>query len=142
MFWWYVQWQCLQKLLTKESLTILKKSGCPVQFVNAFTAFSVVVESCYGKDLLPNYKEAISQFQSKYNQLNISVTPKIHAVFYHIIDFCDRRHLGLGWWSEQSCESVHHDFKQTWDRYSVSFTNSRYHEQLLKAVKDYCSKHL
>ena len=41
------------------------------------------------------------------------VTPKIHTVIFHIIEFCKIMGLGLGPWSEQTGESVTHDFKET-----------------------------
>ena len=41
------------------------------------------------------------------------VTPKIHTVIFHIIEFCKVTGRGLGPWSEQTGESVTHDFKET-----------------------------
>ena len=41
------------------------------------------------------------------------VTPKIHTVIFHIIEFCKVTGRGLGPWSEQTGESVTQDFKET-----------------------------
>ena len=50
---------------------------------------------------------------------------------------------GLGPWSEQTEESVHHGFKETWKRYKVNDTDREiYGENLLKAVSAYNSQHL
>ena len=73
-----------------------------------------VVLSCYGRVLSPNYKDQINFFRRSYKNLKISVTPKIHAVLFHIIEFCDSKGMGLSPRSEQASESVHHDFKQKW----------------------------
>ena len=53
-------------------------------------------------------------------KLNISVTPKIHAVMYHIAEFCQMTGRGLDPWNEQAGESVHHDFNETWKRFQVN----------------------
>ena len=55
--------------------------------------------------------------------LGISITPKVHAVMFHIANFCAITGRGLGPWHEQSGESVHHDFKGTWKRFIVNDTN-------------------
>ena len=59
--------------------------------------------------------------------LGISETPSIHAVKVHIQDFLERNGdgSGLGIFSEQASESVHHDWEESvWDRgYKVLKTN-------------------
>ena len=42
----------------------------------------------------------------KLSKLEISVTPKVHAVFFHVQEFCELTKMGLGPWSEQTSESV------------------------------------
>jgi hypothetical protein len=69
--------------------TLLKKiddlqAMCPIQclpYVAAFRSFSKVVSSCYSNDLNPDFENHILDFKNKYLDLDISVTPKIHAVF-------------------------------------------------------------
>ena len=53
-------------------------------------------------------------------KLGITVTPKVYAVMFHIAEFCLMTGRGLGLWSEQTRESVHHVFKETWKRYKVN----------------------
>lgn len=121
------------------------RAMCPIQalpYVDCFSAFQKVVHSCYGDKLDANYKLIIQNFAASYLQLGISVTPKVHAVFHHIMDFCEVHNVGLGRFSEQSVEAVHSDFKTTWSRYKVAESNPAYSSQLLKAVRDYNSKHL
>ena len=68
--------------------------------------------------------------------LGISVTPKVHTVFYHIEEFCSLTKMGLGPWSEQASESVHKEFNKCWGRYKVKNTDHPlYGEKLLEAVR-------
>ena len=98
-----------------------------------------VVKYCFSYDLHEDYKGAIYDFRNSFNDLGIAVTPKVHAVFYHIIEFCDKRGTGLGTFSEQASESVHRLFKKTWEKYKVSEENDKYGDNLFKAVTDFNS---
>ena len=58
-------------------------------------------------------------------------------------EFCALTGKGLGPWGKQVSESIHHDFKQTWQRFKINDTdNELYGEHLLKAVLMYNSHHL
>ena len=113
------------------------------KFISAFNSFNAVVEACYGMDLHPDFERRIAVFVMDYLKLGISVTPKVHAVFFHVAEFCLMTGQGLGPWSEQTGESVHHDFNQTWKNYKVNDVEREiYGENLLKAVAAYNSRHL
>ena len=76
-------------------------------------------------------------------KLGITVTLKVHAVMFHIIEFCLMTGRELGPWSEETGKSVHHDFKEIWKRYKVNKVDcSIYGENLLKAVSVYNSQHI
>ena len=90
-------------------------------FITAFNSFNAVVDACYGKELHPDFERRIAVFALDYLKLGITVTPKVHAVIFHVAEFCQMTGQGLGPWSEQAGESVHHDFKQIWKNYSVKF---------------------
>ncbi len=81
-------------------------------YIETFRKFDDVVSSCYRHDLAENYKDNIAEFSSLFFNLMISVTPKIHAVMYHIEEFCDYSGTGLGPYSEQTSESLHQEFKK------------------------------
>ena len=49
---------------------------------------------------------------------------------------------GLGFYSEQSVESIHHDWKTFWEKYKVPDDHPKYLSQLYKAVIAYNAKHL
>ena len=55
-------------------------SALPV--VETLRAFRGVKESCFGNDLLPDYKEKIERFSKSYRSLNISPTPKVFYYYY------------------------------------------------------------
>ena len=106
------------------------------KYAKAFKALNDVVHACYGYDLADDYLVKISSFSVAYLNLKINVTPKIHAVMHHISEFCKKTRRGLGPWSEQASESIHHDFKQTWQRFKINSTDHElYAENLLKAVQ-------
>ena len=54
---------------------------------------------------------------------------------HRVQEFCALAGRGLEPWSEQASGSIHHDFKQTWQRFKIDGTNNElYGEHLLKAV--------
>ena len=136
-----------------DSRKLLKKVDqleglCPTngkvkKFAKTFMALNDVVSACYGFELAPDYQSKIRMFSSAYLDLRINVTPKLHAVMHHISEFCEKTGRGLGLWSEQASESIHHDFKQTWQRFKINKTDHElYGKNLLQAVSTYNSHHL
>lgn len=113
-----------------------------LKFVDAFKKFNEVVKACFTADLSPKFVEFIDEFKEAYLALNISVTPKVHAVFFHVKEFCTAHKKGLGFCSEQAMEAVHYDFTATWAKYKVSQNNPDYGNQLLRAVCEYNSQHV
>ena len=118
---------------------------CPLNckpLVRCFRSFNVVVSSCFGQDLHLSYKEDIEMFRQDYLDLNINITPKVHAVIFHIVEFCERVDTGLGRFSEQASESVHHNFKTTWQRFKVLDCHPDYGQRLLRAVNSFNTDHI
>lgn len=112
-------------------------------FIEAFKCFGDVVAACYGDSLQPNFEETIGRFQRAYLQLNISVTPKVHAVFFHVAEFCSSTQCGLGPWSEQAVEAAHSDFNGVWRNFEVKdLHHPEYGTRLLRAVRVYNSRHV
>lgn len=126
-----------------EALEALNPPTCVDNYINAFKSFNAVVEACFGKDLHPDFQRRITTFAVDYMKLKISVTPKVHAVFFHVAEFCLMTGQGLSPWGEQAGESVHHDFKQTYQYYNVNDMERQvYADHFLAAVCAYNSKHL
>ena len=112
---------------------------CPeklLKFPVAYKSFNEVVSSCYGSKLKSDYKDKIKTFKDDYMRLKISVTPKVHAVFFHAQEFCELTGKGLGPWSEQTSESSHQEFNKCWQNYIVKDQqNPLYEKRLLEAVQ-------
>ena len=126
-----------------ERLKALSPNKTVDKFVLVFQKFNTVVSSCYGDQLSQGYAEDINSFKIAFLKLGINVTPKIHAIFHHVSEFCSLTGRGLAPWSEQTSESIHHDFSKTWEKFKVKhIDNPLYKEHLLKAVKMYNSQHL
>lgn len=114
--------------------------GC-LKYVKVLNDFNEVVHSCFKKELKLDYKEKIAVFRKSYLDLKVNVTPKVHAVFFHIEDFCEITKTGLGEYSEQAMESVHYDFTVIWNKYAVPADHPEYSRQLRRAVCEYNGLH-
>ena len=133
----------LKNVSILEDITANSNNPEMKYFIDAFKSFDQVVASCFGKKLFPDYMEKIDDFKVKYNKLKISVTPKIHAVFHHVSEFCQITGKGLSPWSEQTAESIHFDFNQIWQGFKVRDTDHKeYGTHLRDAIVMYNSQHL
>ena len=130
-----------KKLLNKVDLLRRDSLHC-LEYVDVLQKFNKVVDACFGVSLNENYKQYVEDFKESYLKLGTPITPKVHAVFFHVTDFCDKNERGLGFYGEQAMESVHHDFNVTWMKYKVSQQNPKYGEQLFWAVCEYNSNHM
>ena len=110
-------------------------------FIETFCNFRDVVSSCFGKSLEGDFKEKIEKFKDSFLSLPVTVTPKAHAVFYHISEFIDRHGSALGLFSEQATETMHSKFKTHWQRFKQSPSHPEYGTQLLHCVVEFNSKH-
>ena len=122
----------------------MSKCGQPI--IETMKAFNDVVESCFGKELVEGYKEKISVFKDCYMSLVLSITPKVHIVFQHITEFLAMRSTleekkGLGYWSEQAFEAMHHDVKVESAGLLVSDTHPEYAQKLKQFIVRYNAKH-
>jgi hypothetical protein len=100
--------------LRKKSLDKLE-SMIPrehIAFLFTLRAFDRVVHSCYGFVLSPSFQENISDFHKLYLTLGMRVTPKIHIICAHLVQFIqktsianDGKRSGLSIYSEQAFES-------------------------------------
>ena len=128
--------QCCQ-LLMKTDLLEKDLPHDMQHFVKALKDFDQVRRSCFGQILHEDYVQAILDFQESFMELGIRVTPKIHALFVHVKQFCSKNKLPLGAFSEQASESVHADFKTVWKHFTVDINHSEFGSQLLSAVVKY-----
>ena len=117
---------CITLLENIDKLMIESYNCSEYGFINTFVALKRVVHACFGYNLRPDYKEKIQEFRLAVQGIGIRITPKLHVIFHHVEDYCEAHGRGLGQVSEQASESVHCDFKKTWDRHAVSNVNDRY----------------
>ena len=113
-----------------------------LKYVEVFQKFKNVVDDCFSNTLKPTFKTSIKEFRTSYLSLGISVTPKVHAIINHVEEFCTKQEKGLGIYSKQAMESVHHDFDETWQSYKVSEIHSDYKNRLLNSIIAYNSNHI
>ena len=71
-----------------DRLEVLSPPSSCTKFINAFKSFNQVVSSSYGSELHGGFEYKIATFAKDYMKMGISVTPKIHTVIFHIIEFC------------------------------------------------------
>ena len=109
-------------------------------FLKCFRTFDALVHGIFGENLSPSYMELINDFGDAYKKLKLdSMLPKTHIIVKHIPEYVKMTGRGLGLDSEQSCESSHYLFCQTWDKYRIKDkSNPNYH----KAMMDYNSCHV
>ena len=130
-----------------------KKSNLPIAaalktmyYARVLSKYNDVIVSCYGQILEDNFKETIKEFEIAYRNLDTSVTLKCHLVFVHIVEFLERKGLvaGLGAFSEQQMEEMHHEWCDEWEN---KFTNVNpdhplYTQFFFKCFVKINSKHL
>ena len=130
-----------RELLKKTDVLQSEANLAAQPFVAAFKSLEAVVSSCFGSVLEQGYQTHIADFKNSYLDLVqlglVNVTPKVHAIFHHIVEFCEREGVGLGRHSEQASESVHCSFKKTFSNFKVGAAHPNYAEYLMKAVKAY-----
>lgn len=114
-----------------------------MQFVTAFRCLqnNEVVSSCYGSFLHSDFETKIQKFQEAFEKLPLNITPKIHAIFYHVPEFCALSGRGLGQYSEQVIESLHHSFEDVWKNFKIIESHPQYSNRILRAVCVYNSRH-
>lgn len=114
------------------------------RFVNVLKAFRDV-KDIYSKDtvIVSALEEAVSRFKESWRNASLPLIPKAHLVFDHLVDFVILRDAkNMYQLSEQSHESLHHEFDLTWRKYAIKETsNPNYKEHLFRAVCDFNGSH-
>ena len=107
------------------------------------------MDSSFGNYVEEGWVDAIARFCASYRALDkITFPPKYHLVESHLQEFLERRWaqnpdykgFGLGYWSEQQFEAVHHNFTDSWDRFKVGKDHEGYGDALLNCIMSYDAK--
>lgn len=101
-----------------------------------------VMEKCFGIELKDGYHQSVEEFCESWTASKFPITPKFHIMKFHVAEFCGNSNHGLGRYSEQTTEAIHHDFEKTWMNYKVPESHNNYQQNLLKAVTAYNSSHI
>lgn len=136
----------LEQLLAKHGSDSRKRShdsAIQFNFLHAFRTFKIVVDKCFGRNLVEGWEKAIENFRAAYLTLDLSITSKVHTVFDHVPDLCNDYGCGLGALSEHAYESLHRDFTSHWERHKVKDNaHPNFGERLKKTVCEYNASHL
>ena len=127
-----------------DNLRILEMQPCIV----ALKAFNEVRKACFSIKFESDFAEKIAKFKRNFDDIvelqGMSVTPKVHELYFHVREFIDKVQVGLGKLSEQTGESLHHDFAIHYERFQ-RYTNPEhpnYAQNLKATVVAYNSKHI
>ena len=107
-----------------------------------------IVHKCFGTRVVDEDEvvDLLKELVVAYMGLEITVTLKMHILFYHLLPALSNPVLigrGLGVVSGQAVEYVHQEFKIFWSKYKInSLDNPLYADHLLQAVVEFSSKHL
>lgn len=132
---------CKKLLDNLDSLRASSTIEC-LKYVQALQDFKNVVHHCFGEILRPSYEINIEKFKKSYLQLEKPVTPKVHAVFFHVLQFCKITGRALGFYSEQIVETLHYHYDTNWGRFKVNKNHPEYQKKILRSVCAYNSKHI
>ena len=109
--------------------------------IETLRKFAAAVSSCFGNKLHFQFEEKIDSFQNSFQSLPIgSVTPIVHAVFFHVKDFVRQKKMPLGIYSEQTKVAMHHCFDSHWERYKRPISHPEYGKRLVMWIVDFNSK--
>ena len=128
----------------------LSKSEKLQDVLQCMEAIDRVRDACFGQTLDDNFEAEIRTLGRLWLKLGLSVTLKAHTLFAHVAQFLHYQHeqsgipRGLGYWSEQASETVHHNFELFWEggyKRQLSLKQD-YIDQGLKCISTYASKHI
>lgn len=127
-----------RSLLQKRG--VLKEKARP--YFSILESLNFVIDFCFGTYLKPNFSSHINEFCAKWTAAGLPTTPKFHIIKFHVEQFCRHQMLGLARFTEQTIESMHQDFDQTWANYKVPEIHVHYEQKICDAVVAYNSSHI
>ena len=102
----------------------------------------MIVSAYFGQTLDERYAQFIDDFFDSVNEMNIPMTNKMHVFLFHVKDFINRHNCSLGFFSEQTVETVLFDFSKFSPRYLDHARKDNISNALLRTVCAYNSSHL
>ena len=100
----------------------------------------------FGTKLEAEWKKSLNDFAYAYQKIpNITKPLKIHILIAHLCEFIETygNNKGLGFYSEQTGEAIHHKFETIFAIYCIkNIYSEQYGQNLRKAVVEVSSSHL
>ena len=118
---------------------LLKAGEAGLLFYDFLMAFKAFKDTFFTTELATNYREVAINFKNKLSLLNnilgVPITPKLHVMAEHVLEWVDKHGKALGQHSEQAVEAVHSTFDQLWGSFRVKDDQSEvYLRNCLKAT--------
>lgn len=107
-----------------------------------YNDFRLVADACLSNIFDAYFAKYIDNLKKNYLKLGISVTSKTQCDFERVKEFCEKYQVGLGLFSKQAFESVHHKCEVVWNKYKVHSNHPEYAERLLRAVCEFNGLHV
>ena len=132
----------LEELLKNAGTDTFEKCS---NLLDAFKAYKVVKDACFGLHLDPNYEHFIQVFGRAWQKLGLNATVKDHDLFVHAVQFLEfmeskgMKH-GLGFYGEHTGERVHSAWDDEWAGQSRQLNHPDYPKHLLQNVIRFNSK--
>ena len=110
----------------KPDLLTLGEPG--VLFLDFFIQFKKFKDTFFGTILPTNFVELAAGFKTKLNLLHtvgkVPITPKLHIMAEHVIQWVEKHGRALGEDSEQAVEASHASFDELWGSFRVNDDSS------------------
>ena len=114
--------------------------------IDALKKFNNVRKQVFGTELGVTWETSLREFKVAFTNIpNITKPLKVHVLLAHCKEFIDRygKGKGLGFFSEQTGESIHQKFEPIFQRYKIDNTDSeKYGYHLLDAVVTFSTLNL
>lgn len=111
-------------------------------YADILSIFNEVVHSCFGRHLHDNFEEKIESLEYILDKYCIDYTPKIHFIIEHLVDYLKNEGCGLGVFSEQALEAVHHKWKLFFENFCSKPGSSGFTYLFLSAVGTFNAKNI
>ena len=114
--------------------------------IEALRKFNILRKLAFSNIIDPSWKKSLNEFACAYNNISgISKPLKVHMLIAHSSEFLEKygNHKGLGFYSEQTGETIHRNFELFFDKYRIKNIHSeKYGIHLKKAVVEFGSVHI
>ena len=109
------------------------------QYYDFLMQFKLFKDTFFRTILPSNYRDVADSFKLGLDLLNTAhgfpITPKLHMVAEHVVEWVDKHGRALGKESEQAVEAIHAVFDKLWNSFKVTdYESSAYLNNGLKAI--------